>query len=359
MDKHVCEFGSEYDWASNSAFWLPAGTHGSAFSVAQKYRSGRDALKAVAKACKGSHSRVLLPALCCESMVDPFVVHGITPVFYRLNEDYTADTEDVIRKLTADSILLYVPYFGIAPFEKKTLQKIRLEFDQVLFLEDRTQDIFNLRPDRFVPDVTIVSIRKWMAIPDGGILWSNGMRFENGHREETFAKLRTEAMHNKSVYLSTGEPERKKIFRQMLGEASELLDASAEPVAMTEESARLLDRLDLEKIFHHRQENVRALETALMPALHNGKLQAVTDKPERSTLYYPVITDEQSRLQGQLAERGIYCPVIWPLPEAAKGVCPVADYTASHMLAIPCDHRYTPEEMAYIGSEIVRVCNEL
>lgn len=358
MDYCVREYGSEYDWQANDGFLLTDDVEQSIFDNAQLYRSGRDALKAAAKACKGVYRRVLLPALCCESMVSPFEMHGITPVFYRLNVDYSADIADVESKLTADSVLLYGSYFGISPFGDEVLFRLRQKYTGVLFLEDRTHDVVHRRHGGFVPDITVASIRKWMAIPDGGLLWSRSLSCQPGAREEKFAHLRTQAMQQKSRYLSTGEARLKDSFRQMLGAASELLDVSAEPFAMAEASAQLLKRLDMDSILAHRQRNTAALLESLQPAVKRRRVQLITPNPEHSTLYFPILVEDQQRFQTELARRAIYCPVIWPIPKSASGVCPVAEYTAAHMLGVPCDHRYTQTDMAHIAEQIMRVCNE-
>jgi len=37
------------------------------------------------------------------------------------------------------------------------------------------------------------------------------------------------------------------------------------------------------------------------------------------------------------------------VPTQATGVCAVAEYTAEHMLGVPCDQRYSEEDMAHIA----------
>lgn len=358
MNGYVREYGSEYDWMANDSFLMPEIKERGAWPDAKLYRSGRDALKAAAKACKGRYSRVLLPALCCESMVSPFQMYGIEPVFYRLHWDYTADLFDVEEKLTEDSILLYCGYFGISPFEDAYLQRLRETRPGICFLEDRTQDILAERMSEFTPDLTVASIRKWTAIPDGGLLWSKSITCGPGTEDKEFAQLRIRAMQQKSRYLRTGDLLLKDQFRNLLGTASELLDISIEPIAMTQEATDLMSQLDLESMFSCRQENVRMLQELLLPMVEQGAICFVSDRPERSTLYFPVLVEDQKWFQTELAKVGIYCPVIWPVPEEARGICPVAEYTAEHMLGIPCDHRYSQADMAYIGGQIVRLCHE-
>lgn len=355
MKQAVREFGSEYHWHTNEAFLTEAGN---GLSDALTYRSGRDALKAVAQACVGRWKRVLLPALCCESMVAPFIGNGISVEFYRLNPDYTADLADVESKLTTDTVLLYQPYFGIPPFEKAVLERLRQDYPGVLFLEDRTHDLLIVRKGGFQADVTVASLRKWTAIPDGGLLWSNSLSVAPAPRDEVFAHIRTQALMLKSQFLASGDLSLKDHFRELLARASDMLDATSQPYAMSPESVSLLKKLDTEKMLRCRQENARCLHRLLKGVCIGGKLSFVTDAPERSTLYYPILVDDQAACQSLLAARGVFCPVIWPVPREALGICPLAEHTAAHMLGVPCDHRYTPADMEYIAGEIVRVCNE-
>lgn len=349
MELLVREFGSEYDWQANQCFLLPEGT---GFADAKKYRSGRDSLKAVAKEMAGTYEFVLLPALCCESMVSPFTLYGIKPVFYRLNPDYTADIADLESKLSGNTILLYGSYFGIDPISQKELARLRKDFPKALFLEDRTQDILIPRKGGFAPDVTIASIRKWTAIGDGGLLWSEKYDFQPGEPEFQFAALRKTAMEQKSQYLQNGDVALKDSYRLLLGDANELLDGDKTVYAMTEESQALLARLDFSKMLSLRQENAKVLLRKL-----EGRVSLITKKPERSTLYFPILVEDQKKVQSALAQKGIYCPVIWPVPEEATGICPLAHYTADHMLGVPCDHRYSTTDMEFIADEIVRILN--
>lgn len=350
----IREFGSEFDWNANAAF-MDSDRPQLNLENAKKFRSGRDAMKAVARSGNGRYRRVLLPALCCESMVSPFTMQGMEPVFYQLHPDYRANALDVQKKMTEDTIFVYGSYFGIDPFDEEYLSFLHRVFPHALFLEDRTQDILCPRDNRqFTPDVTIASIRKWIPVPDGGLLW--GRIDAETCADDTFATLRKTAMMAKSQYLENGDAALKDSFRHMLGEASECLDQSALPYGITEASVRLLETLDFEKIYARRQANAKALLAALKP--DPAVLRLITHTPQKSTLYFPILVKDQAAVQSKLAKAGIYCPVIWPVPQEALGVCETAEFTAEHMLGVPCDQRYTPEDMAYIGQEIMRIVYE-
>ena len=77
MIRKVTEYGSEFDWASSADYWEDDfNSHYIKSKSAYRFRSGRDALKAVAQHYNKTHNTVLLPVLCCESMVTPFSMNG-------------------------------------------------------------------------------------------------------------------------------------------------------------------------------------------------------------------------------------------------------------------------------------------
>ncbi len=351
----VVEFGSEFDLNANNAFILSDNNGFFAKQNLRKYRSGRDALKALAIKCSNQTKKVLLPALCCESMVLPFTTNGYQPIFYKLNSDYTANVEDVEKKIEKNCIFLYISYFGIQPFETKYLEKWRTE-KGVILVEDRTHNALQtISETNFVPDVTMLSIRKWISIPDGGLLWGKKVIDVNLLDNPSFANIRVKAMEKKSLYLNQGDELLKGEYLNMLSEASKILDESSLPYNMNSKSVQLLEKIDFEAILCKRQENVKALQLGLSDLEKSGKILFITKNPQESTLYFPILVKERDMVQKILAEKKIYCPVIWPVPQDAIGVCEVADYTAKHMLAIPCDQRYDIKDMKYIADTICRL----
>ena len=95
------EYGSEFDWKSNDALFSDT-PQGFVQDDWQLYRSGRDAMKAIARIIGGR--RVLLPALCCESMILPFAANGYDVEFYRMNPELTGDEAYVRAKLTDGNV---------------------------------------------------------------------------------------------------------------------------------------------------------------------------------------------------------------------------------------------------------------
>lgn len=348
----VIEFGSEFDWNSNLPFQKNANKEYFDIQNLKKYRSGRDALKAVAQCYQSQTKTILLPALCCESMVSPFVMNGYKPIFYKINADYTADVKDIENKLEKNCLFLYMSYFGIKPFDALVLQRWK-EIFGIICIEDRTQNALHKNAkQQFVADVIISSIRKWLAVPDGGFLWSEEKIRDRVQESLAFANMRTEAMKEKSCYLFTGAEEVKRSYRERLQRASELLDESLDFYAISPQSEKIIKQIDFEKILLLRQKNVKSLKSLLDALVAEGKIFYITQTPEDSTLYFPILVKNRDKLQQQLAKKKIYCPVIWPIPKEAKNICAVAEYTAENMLALPCDQRYDAKDMEYIANTL-------
>ena len=351
----VKEFGSEYDFRSNEAF-LNAADTGFVQSDWQLYRSGRDAIKAFARLA--GKKKALLPALCCESMIIPFEQNGYTVDFYRMNEGLSCNEADVLRKLDGDSVLLYMSYYGVPAFSAGFLQSLRKAIDGAVFLEDRTHDI--LMPssyEGFAPDAVIASLRKWAALPDGGML-KTSLGTGETEGDSRYAALRLDAMEKKSQYLNDFDAELKKACYDELNTAAEILDESPVPVRMGAEEEKLLRSIDFEKLTAKRVKNTLLFKKLLQPLAEAGKLCFVTDKPERSTLYFPVYLENNRQVQAELAKQGIYSAVLWPIPPQAEGLCPVTEYVVGHILGIPCDQRCDEADIHFMAQTLTNILTE-
>ena len=342
------EYGSEFDWDSNAAL-LRREAGELPVEDAKYYRSGRDALKALARALPTS--RVLLPALSCDSMAVPFALNGWEVVYYKLRRDLSADTGDVLSKLSKGAVLIYMRYFGLPSFSDEFLTQLRERRSDVTLVEDRTQDIVVPRENGFVPDAMIASLRKWTALPEGGVLKTT-LNVERGEYSPVFGQLRRAVMEEKSLYLKTWDQELKRAFMARLHGADALLDAEREPCAVSPEYSELLRRVDFGKIYSLRLENVRRLKARLTPLKAAGKLDFLTDAPELSTLYFPILLKDRDKIWRRMIDNKIYCAVIWPIPKAAEGVCPVTEYINRHMLGIICDQRCGADDMDYIADTL-------
>lgn len=345
----VFEIGSEYDWDSNKKIEKTienVGMFNKDCGTFKFLRSGRDALRYVARSLKTSKKTVLMPALCCSCMPEPFEDEDYEIIYYKLTKEFKVNVEDVLKKLKPNSIFLFMNYFAIPSLSKDEMERIVKSQKNVTTVEDITHDFLKRVIQTYIADITICSIRKWFAIPDGGLLYSKVNIPEVLIDEDNFfAEKRISAMKRKSIYLSNGKIEEKEIFRSELSEANQYIDTVKNISTMNCRSTEILKHIDLKGMYTIRLKHCRKFwdELSSLDNVRFLECEAV-----KSTLYFPILVKEQSSVQRKLAEKGIYAPIIWPLPKSAEGVCEIADEVSDHMLGVPCDHRYTDEEILQV-----------
>ena len=197
----------------------------------------------------------------------------------------------------------------------------------------------------------MASIRKWAALPEGGIL-KTAAALPRAGADGRFGALRRQAMEEKGLYLENGDAELKQDFLAKFHEAEALLDESGEPVAMSMENRVYLENIDFALVLAARRRNAAVLEQALAALADAGKLRPLCKSGTTAGLYYPILLENRDAVQQALARRNIYCPVIWPIPAQAEGICETCEATAAHILALPCDQRYTEQDMATIAETL-------
>ena len=359
MSKNINEYGSEFDWDSNKEF-IKIKLNNFNSDRVLLLRSGRDALALIANKYKNSYKNVIFPALCCESMVTPFIRNNYKIQYYKLNKDLSGDIEDIAKKMQEDTIFVYMNYFGIKSLEEEFIKSMKDKFNNIVIIEDKTQDIL-VDLDRLkrikVQDYLVCSLRKWMALHDGGLLYTNqsmGKEFE-AIENNIFSDLRLEAMKEKSNYIKSGDEKIKECFRNKLTKSNEYLNNDFNIVKISKSSINIIQNIDLEQIKLVRKNNVNYLINKLKEV---KGITSIYKSSDLGNLYYPILVKNRDEIQFKLAQKNIYCPVIWPLPKGSVGICNVSNYISEHMLAIPCDQRYTEDDMNYICSTLKLIMEE-
>ena len=256
----------------------------------------------------------------------------------------TINLHDLYRKISHKSVLIYIDYFGKDVGIKDTLQTIKNTFDNIPIIEDRTHDIFSEKIYAIYPDYIVSSLRKWLPLPSGGMLFSKNSDIKVPD-DSFFSTIRSRAMNEKFFYLKTGKIELKNQYRELLRESENYISHQKNLATIDHASRKILETYDVETMKLRRQNNFLFLWNTLD---RNNGLFPLFDSIPECPLYFPVLTEDRDHVQSMLAQKNIYCPVIWPLPEAAGAECPVSREISSRILAIPCDQRYDESDMKYI-----------
>lgn len=346
--EQIIEYGSEYDWNSNEKY-LKNMDSSNVFRVegyTYYLRSGREALCIIADQLMKTDKKVLMPALCCSSMVRPFELHNIKVSYYRLNDDYSANIQSIREIADEGDGLLYLNFFGRESVDNENLIELKKMLDLTL-IEDQTQNFLS-KELISIGDYIVCSVRKWLSLPDGAFLVSKKeLQLDHLKIDTEFSSKRKHAMQLKSEYLNDGNPELKVEYLRELSEATNIIEGFENCYSMSEESKHIISSFDFDTIYMKRKENVHVLSKLIK---ENKIIKNMPFDTQNSTLYYPILVTKQENLQIRLSRRGVYCPVIWPIPQC--GVCKMADYTSNHILGVPCDHRYDTEDMRNIAQII-------
>jgi hypothetical protein len=353
----IREYGYEYDATLNEELWKKTEgcvTYEKLWN-AICLRSGRDTLKAIAR--EYEPTVVYIPALSCDSMVLPFEMYGHKVEYYRLNDDYTID-QVYLQKLFQDHtrtiLFLYIDYFGITAINDSDLQSLKERYPNLIFIEDRTHNLIWDRMRKFASDYTMASLRKWVNIPDGGLLWTKHELKNNVFSEDTsFSATRLQAQCMRHEFFETGDQNLKSEYRKIFSSVSDIMDEDKEPSRMSAYSYEIAAKTDWNNVRSQRKSNAEKLISVLKQA----DVKFIQNKVGLSDLYVTFLVEYREQKQSKLSAMGIFNTIIWPLNDEQKEICNTAKRTEEYMLAAPCDQRYSIKDMEYIGSEIVKIVN--
>jgi dTDP-4-amino-4,6-dideoxygalactose transaminase len=317
--------------------------------------SGRGAISLALnqKAIKGR--KALLPVFTCESVIKPFIDCGFEPYFYEIEKDLTLSYEKLNKmiKTIHPSVLFLQSYFGFNTLLeiRNFLPQLKEEHDLVI-IEDITHSWLSCYK-KSGADYYVVSLRKWLELPDGGLLISTNETIDTAHvinaEDSLVVDLFSRASALKHEYTQTLNPEIKPEFRKLFYRIEEILDNQTGIKKISSVSKYILTDSDFESIKRKRRENyltllkITSLTSLCRPVFNNQPEDVVP-------LYFTVFIDSHREvIQKQFAEQNIYAPVLWPVPDClSRHDLLKSNNLYEKLLCIPCDQRYSPEDMKRI-----------
>lgn len=323
----------------------------------------REALLCIASNYVSARKVILIPAYTCQTVIEPFIqehwdVH-LYPIDTRL---CIRETEflTLLDKYSPSAVLVH-PYYGkrLLEYEANLLKKAKRH--GALIIQDLTQSVFSLRDEDYI-DITVGSLRKWMAIPDGSFLFIHShVRFDVPEVKQynmEFVIPQLDAMYLRGEYFRTDIPSYKQISIR-LNKYAEGLTVSSEirQHRISDYSLNELKKTDFDLIYKKRMDN---FETLLLSVRQSDKCMPVIGSIEEldgAPLYFPVYVRERDEFQKQLAINSIYAPVLWGTESSTHYIDSTIEYIFRHILAIPIDQRYDEDDMLRIADNINAICD--
>lgn len=326
----------------------------------QFLKSGRNAIKALSQCLKTQNRKVMLPIYTCDTVIQPFIDEGWSIYFYEINKNLTINSDNfqIIYKNVNPKVVFVHSFFGFNTINNDYYMLKQCQSKGSIIVEDMTQSLFSNHYIDFA-DYYVTSFRKFIAIPDGGALISkNDITLSNLEAaNKLIADVALEAFDLKKNYFINTDKKIKEQFREKYQELNCLIGENDSLNQINDISYKIINSCDLSTICSARKSNYKYIYEILN---EYSWIYPVLSEIEEGVcpLYLPVYVEKRKELQSFLAERNIYCPVIWPKSKHIIEIGKVTQYMYEHMLCIPIDQRYGLEEMNVIR-EALKDFNDL
>ena len=289
---------------------------------------------------------VWLPSYLCDSVLEAARRDGTRVRFYALDYDLAISSPEWLDEVRRGDVVVFIDFFGF-PCNVSDIDRARAQGAWVL--EDACQALLTGGVTRKA-DFVVFSPRKFLGVPDGGILKLNcEVEFRGvGHEDppiDWWLRAVEASVLRREFDIYGGNRRWFELFQESEEEAP-LGD-----YAMSDFSRTLLMHcFDYAQISTRRRTNYAALSEALPRFAMFRNLPA-----DVVPLGFPMRTEKRDHLQQGLFAHEIYPAVHWPV----EGIIPL-EFSASHRLAadiltLPCDQRYDVDDMGRIAELVQEI----
>lgn len=278
--------------------------------------------------------QVWMPSYLCRAMTDAAAAPQAQLLFYEMDARLSIVDDGWLEQVRPGDLVVCIDYFGF-PAPGNYMQAAKDK--GALVLEDACQAL--LSPCSSVADFVLYSPRKFVGVPDGGILVfkksdvAGSIRLHSGAERWIQASLRAGELRTE-FDRAGADNGWFELFRQ----AESMVPVEA--FAMSETAKERLSHYNYENIAEQRRQNYFELVRQL------GSMALCPELPDAVVpLGFPLTVNNRGRIFSILYERKIYPPIHWPI----EGIVP-PQFRASHKLAseimtLPCDQRYDSADM--------------
>jgi hypothetical protein len=287
--------------------------------------------------------RVWVPSYLCDSLYIAVSRPGVQVRFYPVGPGLRLVQSTWVDEVLHGDLVVVIAYFGFRTNES-CVASLRERGARVL--EDAAQALLTEGVGTGA-DFVVYSPRKFLGVPDGGILASKApldtLSLPLEPPPHDWWSIALSAVTLRREYDRIGGDRRwVDLFQQSETEAP------IGPYAMSELSRNLLlNGFDYPEIARKRVENYRVLSERL------AELAIFPELPDSAVpLGFPIRLPNRDRVRLRLFREEIYPPVHWRL----EGIVPT-EYHESHRLAdeimtLPCDQRYDSADMERLSAAV-------
>jgi len=283
-----------------------------------------------------SPAHVWMPSYFCGPVLKAVGERMATVKLYEVDYDLALSSLEWLDSVQPNDLVVVLDYFGF-PCDPKCKQRAKERGAWVL--EDACQALLSEEVGS-LSDFILYSPRKFLGIPDGGILVHNHAIACDTVKLEPpppkwWLKAFSASVLRREFDLHGGERRWFELFQE-----SEI-EGPIGPYAMSEFSRMLLQHsFDYSMIAEKRVRNYKLLahglgEFGLFPFLPEGVVP----------LGFPIRIKDRDRVRQALFKHEIYLPVHWPIHGVVPEKFRDSHRLASELVTLPCDQRYSDSDM--------------
>lgn len=300
---------------------------------------GRHALAQAAQELIARDVKLIhLPDFLCSSMLAPFE-RFMAWRLYPLTEDLLPETGALDLLGQGDAVLV-CNFFG-RDIPSGVVESIRAARARgATVVSDLTHAPFEPAPWR--DDLTIISLRKTLPIPDGAIIMGHLLCDPPVVEGLSPDALDVRSAAAREKYSAARDGGNTASASQALSDFERYLETVATPAPMSDHSITALASLDTEALARARIRNAATIVRLL------NDLDGLSPLPgygsQLAPAYVTCRTAHPRELQTSLARQGVYCPIHWPRPTQLDNLA-----WRNDLISLPIDHRYDSHDMERIA----------
>ena len=268
--------------------------------------------------------RILMPSFMCDAVFNLCDRYNVSIRFY--NVGYDLKPHDIHP--SKDEYLYLSNYYG--QLTETDIKQYKSLFEKVIV--DNTQAYFS-KPIEGVD--TLYTCRKYFGVADGGILFTDASISKEIGQSESFDKM--------TYLLGRFERSASEYYEQSSLNNDRFENQPLLRMSMLTEN--LLHGIDYKFICQRREDNYNYLHNVF-----KGINRLSLIKPDGPFSYPLMIKEGAMEIRKRLAKEKIYIPVLWP--NVLQGLNEIDYDLAMNILPLPCDQRYSLNEMKYLADRV-------
>ena len=292
---------------------------------ALKFNCGRNCLAYLIE--KRNIKKILLPYYICDSVTDICKKYKLDIAYYHIDSNFIP--KDI--EFDDESYLYIVNYFGQLTYKQK--KELKHKYKKIII--DNTQAYFD-KPLKNCDN--LYSSRKYFGVPDGALLYTNVIgNYNNLENEVVFDRM--------GHILGRYEKNASDFYKLFVENDEKFCNSSIKKMSKITEN--LLHAIDYKTVKCIRNRNYEYLYSKLKE-INKLKLKKIS-----GAYCYPLYIENADAMRNKMIKNKIYVPTLWPNVINDLGEETLEYKFAKNILPLPCDQRYTIEDMQKIIKIII------